>query len=190
MKNGIKFIAAMSLAFAGMVGTTATVNHVVATTVTQCGCGNASCQGGCRARKNRRPGNTDCGCTQCPQCEGEMCKLELDKSKIKKTCFKVEQKAICIPPVRLPWKKTCPPGVSKTKTVNKLITHSYECPNCSYQWTLQEPEIAKEPTAAAQFEPIPVYENSYPNQIAPNQAPPWSARGPQMVPGQPLPIGR
>jgi len=154
MKNGIKIAAAIAFAFAGMFGTTALVSHVTATTLQQCGCGNASCNGGCRlARRSSTCGtcNTQCGCVQCPQCDGETCKLELDNSKVKKSCFKVEQKAVCIPPVRLPWKKCCPPGTSKTRTVNVLKVHKYECPNCSYKWKLQEPELTPMAT-----QPMPV----------------------------------
>ncbi len=84
--------------------------------------------------KRRRP-------KKCPQCECDFCLLELDCGKEKRTCFKTEQKLICVPPVRLPWKKCCPPGVSKTKTVKVLKTHTYECPSCSYKWTVQEPNV-------------------------------------------------
>jgi len=59
-------------------------------------------------------------CTQCPSCQGDICKLELDKSKITKTRFKTEQESVCIPPVRLPWQKGCPPGKSKTRVQMEL----------------------------------------------------------------------
>jgi hypothetical protein len=191
MKNGIQFIAAMSLAVAGLIGTTATVNHVVATTLTQCDCGNVGCQGGCRARKKCERCNTDCGCTQCPQCDGEICKLELDNSKVKKTCFKVEQEAICVPSVRLPW-KNCAPCTSKTRTVNRLKTHSYECPNCAYQWKLSEPCVEADvaptsvaPTSAA-VEVTPTHPaNSW--RHSPKQ---WTPFVPPTVEGQVLPPGQ
>ncbi len=144
MKNGMKIIAALSMAFAGMLGTSAMVNHVAATTAIECGCGKRLCDGRCRLlhRKSTcQTCDTQCGCVECPQCACEVCKLEVDNSKIKKTCFQVEQKTICVPPVRLPWKKDCPPVTSKTKTVNVLKTHSYECPNCTYKWTLQKPVV-------------------------------------------------
>lgn len=147
MKNGIKLFAALSFAFTSMIGTSAMVNHVAATTAIQCDCGKSNCNSGCRLRQKRtcRSCDTQCGCVQCPQCEGEICKLELDKSDVKKTCFKVEQKAVCVPAVRLPWKKCCPPGTSKTRTINVLKKHSYKCPNCAYQWKLHEPEICDPP---------------------------------------------
>ncbi|MFK7765976.1 MAG: hypothetical protein AB8B55_01955 [Mariniblastus sp.] len=152
---------------------------------TECGCGEASCTKGCRAPAPRiasaavgavravggtakrvvgRVGSrrscgtcqSDCGCVQCPSCEGDICKLELDNGKAKKSCFKVEQKVVCIPPVRLPWQKCCPPGQSrKTRTINVLKKHTYECPSCSYKWSLQEPEVAQ-PTVGTMDSTPPV----------------------------------
>lgn len=122
-----------------------------------CDCQQPSCHR-CRLRSRRSAGcdscGTDCGSVQCPRCEGDVCKLELDKSKVKKTCFKVEQVPVCIPPVRFPWQECCPPGTAKTRLVNKLKVHKYECPGCSYKWTLQEPEKeSTEPTEAKKDEP-------------------------------------
>lgn len=152
MKNGIKIIAALSMAFAGMMGTTALINNVAATTAVDCRCGKRLCDGRCRlaGRKSTcQSCDTQCGCGECRQCSCEFCKLELDISKVKKTCFKVEQKTICVPPVRLPWKKDCPPTTSKPKIVNVLKKHSYECPNCTCKWTLQKPEPPQVTAAGA-----------------------------------------
>ena len=149
MKNGIKIIAALSLAFAGMLGTTALINNVAATTAVDCGCGKRFCDGRCRlaGRKSTcQTCHTQCGCVECPQCACEICNLEVDQGKVKKTCFKVEQKTICIPPVRRPWQRDCPPTTSRTKTIKVLKKHSYECPSCTYKWTVQKCET---PTAAA-----------------------------------------
>lgn len=180
MKNGIRIIAALSMVFSAMIGTNVAIKNVAARTVTQCGCGNASCDGGCgilsrhRQKKACRNCNSDCGCVQCPSCADEICKLELDQSKVKKTCFKVEQKPICVPPVRFPWMKSCPPGTSKTKLVKVLSTHSFECPNCAYKWKLQECEPLQEatPTPAATEQATvipapPIYEVRHPNQNQP-----------------------
>ncbi len=174
----------MAIAFAGMSGTTVLVSHVAATTtMQQCGCGQNQCDGGCRfSRRAKRSCKT---CVQCPQCDGEMCKLELDNSKVKKTCFKVEQKAVCIPPVRMPWMKCCPPGTSKTRTINVLKKHSYECPNCSYKWTLQEPDI-QPMSPVAPLAPV----MSIPGQInnSAYEPQPWNANSirvdGQLVPAQ------
>lgn len=136
-----------------------------------CDCQQPSCRK-CRLRGRLAAGRmaagcnscgTDCGCVQCPKCEGDICKLELDKSKQTKTCFKTEQVPVCIPPVRMPWQDCCPPGTSKTRLVTKLKVHKYECPGCSYKWTLQKPEKA---TAAAQPEMAP---NPTPRAAEPRQ---------------------
>ena len=81
-----------------------------------------------------------CGTVPCQKCEDDTCRLELDHTPKKKTCFKTEQVSICIPPVRFPWQKCCPPGTSKTKLVNKLKVHQFECPNCDYKWKLNLPQ--------------------------------------------------
>jgi hypothetical protein len=65
----------------------------------------------------------------------------LEYTKEKKTCFKIEQKLVCVPKVRLPWKKDCPPGISKTRTVTVLKKHSYECEQCGYKWSVLDPEV-------------------------------------------------
>lgn len=145
MKNGIKIFAALLMAFAGISGTNTLVNHVAATTVIDCGCGKRLCDGRCRIAHRKstcQACNTQCGSVACPQCECEVCCLEVENTKVKKTCFKVEQKTICIPPVRFPW-NSCPPTTARTKTVNVLKKDSYECPKCTYQWTLQKSEVAQ-----------------------------------------------
>lgn len=113
-------------------------------TAQDCGCGASGCTKGCRAKRS-------CGrqgrCRKCPKCETDVCSLERKEIKAKKSCFKVEQKIICIPNVRLPWQKCCPDRASKTRTINVLKKHSYECPSCSYKWSLEEPEVP-EPVAA------------------------------------------
>jgi len=141
--------------------TTAPAPTVVASNCGQCE--KASCSQ-CRLRSLRRS-KTDCN--QCPKCEGDICKLELDNGKVKKTCFKTEQKAVCVPAVRLPWMKSCPPGSSKTRLVTKLSKHTYECPKCSYKWTLQKPEeaesgMAPTPAQPQVFESTPVYDSYLP----------------------------
>ena len=192
MKNGIKFIAALSMAFAGMMGTHLTINQVAAQTMVQCGCGSASCDGGClsrhRQKKACRKCNSSSGCVECPSCADEICKLELDRSKVKKKCFVVEQQPICVPPVRLPWAK-CPPATSKTKLVKVLSTKSYECPNCAYKWKLVECELPEEasseadPKAAPKAAPTP----ATPEKAAGVPAPPiYEVRRPnQRMPWQP-----
>jgi uncharacterized low-complexity protein len=38
----------------------------------------------------------------------------------------------------LPWQKCCPPSVSKTRLVNRLKKHTYECETCKYKWSVVE----------------------------------------------------
>lgn len=131
----------------------------------------SSCQR-CRVRVRRplrQSGCSSCqsGCSPvaCPSCDEEICRLELDKSEVTKTCFQVEQVPVCIPPVRFPWQKCCPPGTSKTRLVTKLKVKKYKCPNCAYKWKVEEPTLAKtEPEVAptepeSKLEPAPVEVN-------------------------------
>ena len=67
-------------------------------------------------------------------CDG--CTLEVKAVTEKKTCFKVEEKVICVPAVRMPWHKCDPPKTSKTKTIRVLKKETYERPSSSYEWTV------------------------------------------------------
>lgn len=80
----------------------------------------------------------------CPHC-GDACYPTVTKGKETKTCWNVEEKAICIPKVRFPWEKSCcdkgcgkdgciPPKCGSTKYVNVLMKHEYECSTCKYSW--------------------------------------------------------
>lgn len=99
-----------------------------------------------------------CGCASCrkkvacPQCDCQFCELDVKKGEVEKTCFKTEQKEVCIPAVRLPWKKNCPPTRSKVRTVNVLKKHKYKCPKCQYKWNVHEPEDFEKPEAAEKEE--------------------------------------
>lgn len=109
------------------------------------------CQRGCRLKPSCRDGNCRTGLGMpirkrifqcCPQCSCEFCTLDVKQTEESKECFKVEQKTICIPPVRLPWMKCDPPVTAKTRVVNVLKTDSYKCPTCEYTWKVCEPEVA------------------------------------------------
>lgn len=78
----------------------------------------------------------------CPHC-GEACYPTVSKDKETKTCWNVETKTICIPKVRFPWEKDCgkdgkdgcpTPKCGRTKNVNVLMKHEYECSTCKYSW--------------------------------------------------------
>lgn len=96
------------------------------------------------------PAPADCDCAP-PTCK--YCKLEVDTEKIKKSCWKIERKQICIPEVRFPWSKLtqcrhhgcrgcaecCEPRCARVRTVRQLKKHSYECgEECVYSWKLEE----------------------------------------------------
>ena len=108
--------------------------HAAAAT---CGCGSGKPDCGCR---KSRPKLAIPKRVECPDCDCDFCELKVSKTKEKKKCFEVKQKEVCIPAVRLPWKKNCPPAKSKVRVVNVLSTRSYECPKCKYEWTVHEPE--------------------------------------------------
>lgn len=122
---------------------------VLAQQVVDCGCEN-DCQGSCRLNLVRRHiGRKAC----CPSCN-EFCELKTEVTKEKQTCYKVEEKTICIPAVRLPWQKCAPPQHSETRKINVLKKESYECPKCKYSWEVVKPEVAEpqminEPAAPA-----------------------------------------
>ena len=123
---------------------------------TDCGCQSSCCQpDNCQACSNGKCGKRCGSCRKprrpkkCPKCECDFCLLELDHGIEEKTCFKTEQKLVCVPPVRMPWMKCCPPGTSKTKTVKVLKKHTYECPTCSYKWTVQEPAVVASTTTTS-----------------------------------------
>ncbi len=80
----------------------------------------------------------------CPHC-GDACYPTVTKGKETKHCWDVETKAICIPKVRFPWETSCcnkgcgkdgcvPPKCGRTKYVNVLMKHEYECSTCKYNW--------------------------------------------------------
>ena len=106
-----------------------------------CACGKKKC--GCRKSRPKRIRSKG---IPCPQCDCDFCELKVSKTKEKKKCFEVKQKEICIPPVRLPWKKCCPPTRAKVRVVNVLSSKSYECPACKYEWNVFEPEVPKAAT--------------------------------------------
>lgn len=99
-----------------------------------CGCAStapATPTSGCRSCRKQR---------SCPQCDCQFCELDVKKGEVEKKSYKIEQKEVCVPAVRLPWKKNCPPKRSRVRTVNTLKKHKYKCPKCEYKWSVHEPE--------------------------------------------------
>jgi len=84
----------------------------------------------------------------CPHC-GEVCYPTVSKEKETKTCWEIDTKTICIPKVRFPWEAGCcgkgcgkdgcpPPKCGRTKCVNVLMEHEYECSTCKYSWDVDK----------------------------------------------------
>ncbi len=139
---------------------------------TDCGCRRAGCTG-CKLNGSRSCKLFSC-CPKKSECPGDTCTLELDKSKVSKTRFVTEQVPVCVPPIRLPWMKGCPPGKSKTRLVTKLKKEKYKAESCGYKWTLDKPEEAPEAPTPVQaphsYEATPVYDSFLPpgtEQITP-----------------------
>lgn len=105
-----------------------------------CGCKSCGSHGGCSLGQYKA--NCDC----------QYCTLEAKKVDVEKSRFKVEQKEVCIPAVRLPWMKCNPPKRSRVRTVNVLKKEKYkDGKTCEYKWSVHEPEDyenAPEPTPA------------------------------------------
>ena len=95
-----------------------------------------------------------CGCKSClkrvatPQCDCQFCELDVKKGEVEKSHYKTEQKEVCVPAVRMPWKKGCPPTRSKVRTVNVLKKEKYKVPVNEYKWKVHEPEGFEDPKPA------------------------------------------
>ena len=115
-----------------------------------CGCQDC-CQGNGRCRGCRSCGirhRIKSRVNRCPRCSCEVCELKVDEGKKKKTCYKVEEKVVCVPRVRLPWQKCNSSNCSPTIRVRVLKKHTYECPECQYEWKVVKSE-GGEPAEAA-----------------------------------------
>ena len=114
---------------------------VAAPAVTSCGCKSHRSCSGCTLGQYKA--NCDC----------QYCTLEAKKVDVEKSRFKVEQKEVCIPAVRLPWMKCNPPKRSRVRTVNVLKKEKYkDGKTCEYKWSVHEPEDysdTPEPTLAS-----------------------------------------
>ena len=112
---------------------------VYTASASSCGC-STGCKTGCTSCRKKKK--------SCPKCDCQFCELEVKKGEVEKTSFYAEQKEVCVPAVRLPWKKCCPPKRSKVRTVNVLKKKKYKCPQCEYKWSVHEPEDFKKPEPA------------------------------------------
>lgn len=129
MTYGIKFCIGLAITATVILGTNLSTAQEVEPTASDCGCDDANC-------RLKRIGLRKSSRVACPECACEDCLLEIKPSTEKKTCFKVEEKVICVPAVRMPWNKCDPPTTSKSKTIKVLKKETYECPTCSYKWSV------------------------------------------------------
>ena len=99
----------------------------------------------------------NCGKSCCPKCKTP-CVLKVEEGTEEKYCWNIEEKTVCIPKVRFSWQwpfqkkkqcsdcsascscKTCcnPPKLGRSRVVNTLVKHTYECPACKYSWEPQK----------------------------------------------------
>ncbi len=78
-----------------------------------------------------------CGTSSCHSQGCKTCRMHVETLKVKKHCYNVECKDICIPPVRFPWQKCCTLKCGKIKTVRVLKKQNYTCEKCGYKWTVE-----------------------------------------------------
>lgn len=116
----------------------------------QCDCGQSNCVG-CRGRLLRRARP----CDRCPNCNAEVCISESKIEKEKRSCWKTEQKIICVPKVRFPWQKCDGPLCGQTRTITLLKKHSYECEVCKHEWKILKPELPQTPEEAGKTSALP-----------------------------------
>ena len=110
------------------------------------------CDGNCPV--NCKSGN--CKKCYCIKCQGVCCPKVVEK-EVKKHCWKVSPKLVCIPGFRWPWEKcktrkdeccdrcvggcdeclskSCKLPCGRVRCVNVLEKHEYTCKKCGYEWT-------------------------------------------------------
>lgn len=115
----------------------------------------------------------------CPECGCKTCVATPETTKVKKHCWEVECKDICIPRFRWPWESCCEPACARVKTVKVLKKKEYECEKCGYKWTVQSvcepcqdhsdkvaPQVQIDPSAQAPYPPqAPVSVSDLPARI-------------------------
>jgi hypothetical protein len=77
-------------------------------------------------------------CETCPQCDNKVCVPTPETTKVKKYCWEIECKDICIPKFKWPWECCCDaPECGQVKTVKVLKKVEYECEECGYKWEIK-----------------------------------------------------
>lgn len=72
---------------------------------------------------------------KCHYCQHKTCKLKVETETEKVSCFEVECKEICIPPITFPW-QCRPTSCGKVRTVHVLKPDSKEKQVCKYSWEI------------------------------------------------------
>ncbi len=93
----------------------------------------AAAQGLCGCKSQGCADPSVCGCSQ------KVCCPHVETEKIKKQCYEVGCKQICIPPVQCPCSKCCQSGCARVKNIHVLKKREYECgEKCVVKWKLEE----------------------------------------------------
>lgn len=101
---------------------------------------NGCCDRGCSTGRCRRCRGFRVLRSRCPDCEG-YCELTIEMGEEERSCYKVEQKEICVPAITFPWQKCCGPvKCGKAKTVKVLKKHKFKCPKCECKWEVVDPQ--------------------------------------------------
>jgi hypothetical protein len=74
-------------------------------------------------------------CNTCPKCDYGVCEPVLTEIGVKKHCWQVECKPVCIPAFKWWWEPCCePPPCGKVRNIKTLKKVEYECKKCGYKW--------------------------------------------------------
>lgn len=66
------------------------------------------------------------------------CRPTHEEEDVEKSCYDVECRHICIPPIRFPWEKCCEPKCAKIKAVHVLTKRTWDCKKCVTNWNVDE----------------------------------------------------
>lgn len=80
----------------------------------------------------------------CPSCRSEgACVLKVEPATEEETCYDVECKEVCIPPVRFPWESCRAPKCGRVRVVARLKQDKREEPTCKYEWLVACPRCGR-----------------------------------------------
>lgn len=80
----------------------------------------------------------------CPCCGSDgACVLKVEPGVEKETCYEVECKEVCIPPVRFPWESCRAPKCGRVRVVARLKEEKREKEVCKYEWLAMCPRCGR-----------------------------------------------